>query len=90
MNADSFKIYQSISDLPKKQREALGLISIGQDGRVHQLTAEILKIKGLIESSSQVVPGWPPITVKRYEMPIHVHIVWCNWCADKCPETEST
>lgn len=67
--------------LPPKQLEALGNISIGLDEGVNPRTAAALVRRGLIEEREQVLPGRIPVTVKRYEMPIHVHIRWCEWCA---------
>jgi hypothetical protein len=42
-------------------------------------TRDALLEAGLIEKISQRVDrgGWPPIVIKEYQMPIHVHIQWC-------------
>lgn len=43
--------------------------------------AELLR-RGLIEAREERLPGWPPVTVTTYEMPLAEHIRLCAWCAD--------
>jgi hypothetical protein len=72
--------------LSEKQQEAFGNISIGFDGRIHPATIKVLLDRKLIEESEQVLPGRFPVKIKRYAVPTHVHIAWCEWCSKNCDE----
>ncbi len=69
--------------LSEPQREAAGLIAMGQDGFLHPRTLTALESKGIIESYDERLGGWPPLTVKRWSMPIWVHIQWCAYCSEQ-------
>lgn len=51
------------------QAPASRQIAINQDWYASRKTAAFLLEQGLIEESNEVVPGWPPLTVKRYVVP---------------------
>jgi hypothetical protein len=80
--ADEPDIYGLIDGLTPAQERALGLIAIGLDGCLHPKPVAALLAKGLIEESTETLPGRFPVKVKRYEVPLHVHVVWCQWCSD--------
>ena len=70
--------------LSKSQQDTLNLIAIGQDGGHARSTLRSLVGRGLIEEFEQDMGGG--LTVKRYEMPIPVHIMWCEWAAAQMDE----
>lgn len=79
-----------IEKLTERQRGALGLIAIGEDGMHHSRTLETLLRKGLIEQYEQALPGGLPVRIKRYRVPLAVYAAWCEWCAENVSEEEFT
>jgi hypothetical protein len=71
--------------LTEKQRDLLGHIAM-LGGSGHPRTIESLLKRGLIEEYSETLPGRFPVVIKRYTMPIWVHIQWCEWCSRHCAE----
>jgi hypothetical protein len=49
----------------------------------HKTTVKKLIARGLVIERDHV-SGKPPITfhVTEYEVPMHIHIAWCNYCAE--------
>lgn len=76
--------------LPPRQQETLGRIAINDDTCVAPATAQALIRKGLIEEYREEKPfsGSVTISIKRYRVPIAVHIAWCRWCAEQPEEAE--
>jgi hypothetical protein len=72
--------------LSLRQREVLGEIAIGQDGGHNKRILQVLAEKGLIVGYQQALPGHPPVTVTRWEVPLDVHIQWCEWCTQRVDE----
>lgn len=73
--------------LPKHQSEVFEQIAIGFDQFHHHKTIEALEKKGLIIRRETKVYGRGntvldrmPMTVYRYEVPIPIHMEWCQWC----------
>ena len=69
--------------LSEHQQEAFGNIAINNDRMIHPKTAAVLVGKGLIVEYTEQMSfndGLPPMHVKRYYVPHHVHIEWCEWC----------
>jgi hypothetical protein len=75
--------------LTEPQRTVLGNIAIGVDGGHNPRTLAALAERGLIVGYRQTTPGFPPVEVTRWEMPIGVHIQWAEWCAAQPDEEES-
>lgn len=73
----------AVKKLTKVQREALDTIGCGIDTGYNARTWKALERVGLIDGSDQRLGGRFPITIRRYEMPIHVHINWCAWCSER-------
>jgi hypothetical protein len=67
--------------LTPHQTEVLGQIAMGNDGGHHRATLRLLEKKGLIEGRDVTLRGWPPVTVKHYSVPVHVHIRYCEWAS---------
>lgn len=58
-------------------------IAIGQDACHYPATLATLERKGLIVSETETDrQGWPPVTIKRYHVPLTLHIQWCAWCSE--------
>jgi hypothetical protein len=74
--------------LTAAQERVFGLIAMNQDHWHPKRTLDVLERRGLIESGTEPMPGWPGATVKRYAVPIGVHIRWCEWCAEHAPTEE--
>lgn len=70
------------NDLTTKQQETLGLIAINQDHGLNTSVVASLERRGLIATRLEQLPGWPAVTVKRYHLPISIHIAWCEWCSE--------
>lgn len=75
--------------LTERQRFVLGSIAIGLDAGHHERVLVALAEKGLIVGYRQVLPGWPPVEVVRWEVPIGVHIQWAEWCTAQPDEEPS-
>ena len=44
-------------------------------GLIHEIPGKsVLSISGI------------RITVRQFNLPISVHMAWCNWCAENCPD----
>lgn len=67
--------------LSPQQRDVIDQIGCNIDIGHHPRTLDSLERMGLIESFNEVLGGRFPIRVKRYEMPLWVHIQWCEWCS---------
>jgi hypothetical protein len=83
--------YKALFDtLNDKQRTVLGMIAINQDGGHHPATLKCLEDLGLIEPYNDefLISRFGIMKVKRYLVPLPVHINWCEWCAENCPEEE--
>jgi hypothetical protein len=70
------------------QRRVLGLVAINEDGGHHPKVLAALEAKGLIVGHEVTLPGRLPGTIIRWEMPIGVHIQWCEWCAQQADEED--
>lgn len=74
--------------LTEAQENALSLIAIGQQPFSSPKTLQVLVDKGLITKGERAVYGKGnspidriPIMIPSYEVPMHIHIQWCEWCA---------
>lgn len=81
IQADGVDYRSLIEGLTEKQREVLGMIAMNQDGGHHPRTMEALMKRGLIEQYDEILGGRFPVRIKRYALPIYVHIAWCEWCS---------
>ena len=75
--------------LTEQQRRVLSQIAIGFDGGHHERVLVALAEQGLIVGYRQTLPGFPPVEVVRWEVPVDVHIQWAEWCAAQ-PDEEAT
>jgi len=66
--------------LTPAQLRIFGEISVNEDLGHNNRVLGILKGYGLIYSYEEWI-GYPAYKVTRWEIPLHVHIVWCEWCA---------
>ena len=83
----------TIMALPKRQRDALIQIALNCDAVHHPRTLAALEQKGLIVGRDEVLGGRFPVTIRRFDTPLSVHIAVCEWCstqeASGCsPETQ--
>jgi len=70
---------------PAQQRVA-GNVAINQDIGENPRVLAALEELGILSSYEANQGGNPPLIVKRYAMPVHVHIQWCEWCARMAKE----
>lgn len=75
-----------IGRLTEKQQYVLGCVAINDDGCHHPATLKKLERLGLIIGRDEHLGGRFPMTIRRYEMPLPIHIRWCDWCS-RHPET---
>lgn len=72
--------------LTPTQRDVLGQIALGNDGGHNPRTIAALKRMGLIVGHLDDGESFG-VRVTRYELPIPVHMQWCEWCANQ-PDDE--
>jgi hypothetical protein len=73
--------------LTPAQQRAAGNVAINQDLGENPRVLARLEELGVLTSYDESQGGHPPLVVKRYAMPIPVHMAWCEWCARQ-PESE--
>jgi len=76
----------AIRKLSPYQRDTLGRIAIGDDRFIHPKTAEALQKRGLIVSRKETHSCSSDrfrVVVTRYDVPIPVHMAWCEWCSEQ-------
>ena len=78
---------ECFSQLTAPQRHVLGMCAIQQDGGHSQRTLDKLVGFGMLEIR-EVLLGYPPMTIKRYDVPLYVHMLWCAWCSNNVTEEE--
>jgi hypothetical protein len=47
-----------------------------------------LEAKGLILRHQVPADGLPHLTVTRWEVPVHIHMQWAQWCAEQPDDEE--
>lgn len=69
------------------QTRVLGEIAMQSDGPFSKSVIDVLLKRGLIESRQVELAdgGWPPVMLTIYELPLHEHMRYCQWCADESP-----
>jgi hypothetical protein len=75
-------------NLTKKQLAVFEQIAINKDLSHNSKTLDSLEKKGLIESYEQSLNGSIPCIIKRYEVPINIHMQWCKWCSENYTEED--
>ena len=75
-------IKKAIKLLKPGQRAVFDQICVGNDGGHHPRTLDLLFRKGLVEWYDEDLGGRPPMTVKRYVVPIPIHMAWCEVCSE--------
>jgi hypothetical protein len=70
-----------MSALTGPQQDVLGQIAIGFDQGHPPKTLVVLAAKGLISGHQEMVPGFPPVRVTRWTVPVNIHVQWAAWCA---------
>ena len=77
-----------IAKLPKRQRDVLGFVAIGEDAGQPRSVLKALERKGLIAPYEQLIYGTGsspidriPMMVIRWRVPLPVHRAWAAWCA---------
>jgi hypothetical protein len=75
---------KTFDNLPPRQAEVFEQIATGNDKGHNLRTLDALERKGYIISHEEKVgrDGFGIITVLRYEVPIPIHIRWCEWCGE--------
>jgi hypothetical protein len=69
--------------LTPRQRDVLGQIAVGQDSGHHPAVLAALEARGLIVGYRETLPGRFPVEIVRWEVPVHIHIQWCEWCSQQ-------
>jgi hypothetical protein len=89
---------QTIDSLSDAMQDALGMVAIGMDGMAQLMPGgtsalDRLERRGLVASYDENIYGSgkspidsTPARVRRYYVPIPVHITWCAWCSTKPTE----
>lgn len=79
---------KNFRDLTNAQQRVLGLIAINEDLGHNERVYRALEAKGLIVGEDENRGGFPPLTVRRYHVPMPVHMEWCTWCSENFSETD--
>jgi hypothetical protein len=67
--------------LTSAQQRVVHAIAVGFDsGHNPKVCARLVEL-GFIEEHEETLPGFPPVRIKAYTMPIHAHIRWAAWCS---------
>lgn len=67
--------------LTPAQQRAAGNVAINQDLGENPRVLAALETLGVLTSYEENQGGNPPLVVKRYAMPVRVHLAWCDWCS---------
>jgi len=84
-------IYPPLKGLRKTVRDAFEQMTIGQRPWISAATVSVFLDRGLIVRLPDKVLGrdaFGAITVPEYEIPISVHMNWCEWCANNYPDED--
>lgn len=71
----------AFTELTKRQLGVFEQIATNNDSGHPQKTLDSLERRGYISSEMEQLSGFPPVQIRRYYVPIPVHIEWCQWCA---------
>jgi len=74
-------VTDSIRKLTGTQLRAFERIVVNLDQGVRPKIAATLLELGLIEEYEEALPGWPPVTLTRYCVPLPVRMESCRICA---------
>lgn len=88
MVATSAEAYALICQLNPRQQTCLTAMAIGLDGGHDSKTVHALLARGLIEREDEILPGFLPVMIRRYWVPVHVHIAWAQWASEQDDEEE--
>lgn len=72
-----------VPGLTKQQRSAFEQIATGNDTGIISITLEKLLAKELIEKIRYRKGSF---SMYRYQVPIPVHMAWCEWCSKNVKE----
>ena len=75
-------LMKNFRNLTNAQSDVFEQIAVGNDGGHNPKVLDRLEKMGLLISKSQILSGYPPVMIKRYEVPIDIHIEWCQWCSE--------
>ena len=77
-------LMKNFRNLTNAQSDVFEQIAVGNDndGGHNPKVLDRLEKMGLLTSKSQILSGFPPVTIKRYEVPIDIHMEWCQWCSE--------
>ena len=73
--------------LTAAQQRVFEQIAIGNDLGHNPAITKRLEVTGYIvgHDAPLMDGGWPPVTVRRYEVPLRIHARWCAWCDEEGP-----
>jgi hypothetical protein len=66
-----------------KQIEVFEQIAINNSTGHHPATVKALERKGLVVLTERVLRGHPPVKVWEPQVPLPIHMQWCQWCAEQ-------
>lgn len=75
-------IMKNFKSLTKTQSKVFVQIATGNDAGHNRKVLDRLENMGLLTCELQQLSGFPPVAIRRYEVPITVHMEWCQWCSD--------
>ena len=82
--------------LPQKQHDAFEQIAVGNDRGHHNRTLAALERKGLIVSYREPLGGnlsrryeRIPLIMTHFQVPLPIHMEWCQWCEETTTTEEN-
>lgn len=74
-------------NLTKAQRLAFERIAVGQNPECKWATIDALMKAGVIEKGPSETrrDAMGIYEIPSFEVPIPIHMQWCQWCAENCP-----
>lgn len=79
--------------MTKAQKKAFEMIATGRDYGLHASSVDALVAAGLVLRLRDQIIGrdaFGAISVPRYEVPLPVHMQWCQWCAENVEDFDAT
>jgi len=80
-----------VKGLTKAQRETFEAIACGQDFPYRPKTISLLlKKKAIVQTGEKIIcqDAFGIVKVPVFEVPMPLHLAWCQWCAENYSESE--
>ena len=80
------KRFKTFENLTPAQQRVFERCAINDDAGINPRTAEKLIEMGYLEKYTEQLPGFPPVVIYRYFVPLPVHMRWAKWVSENFDE----